>query len=221
MRHLKFTHELLYGIVASEYLCRVLAAARFQGILMKRTIINALLLSAGLLTICDAARAQVAATTYTVKPGDILTVSVWKEPDLQGPVLVRPDGTFTIPLVGEINARDKSVADLQKIVSERLVKYIADPVVTISIQEVRGNKIYVIGQVAKPGDFVVNPQVNVMQALSMAGGATPFASLDEIRILRRTGATQQALRFDYTEVLRGRKLEQNIELQSGDVVVVP
>jgi polysaccharide export outer membrane protein len=188
---------------------------------MKRTIIAALVASAGVLTITGSANAQVAGVAYAVKPGDVLAVSVWKEPDLQGPVLVRPDGTFTIPLVGEINARDKSVAELQKIVSERLVKYIADPVVTISIQEIKGNKIYVIGQVNKPGDFVVNPQVNVMQALSMAGGATAFAALDEIRILRRSGATQTALRFDYTEVLKGRKLEQNIELQAGDVVVVP
>jgi polysaccharide export outer membrane protein len=192
-----------------------------QGILMKRIINITLLISAVLLTITGPARAQVAVTAYTVKPGDILAISVWKEPELQGPVLVRPDGTFTIPLVGEINAREKSVPELQKIVGERLVKYIADPVVTISVQEIKGNKVYVIGQVAKPGDFVVNPQVNVMQALSMAGGVTPFASLDEIKILRRTGGTQQALHFDYKEVLRGRKLEQNIELQSGDVVVVP
>jgi polysaccharide export outer membrane protein len=188
---------------------------------MMRIINIAVLVGAVVLTITDAARAQVAGGAYTVKPGDILAVSVWKEPELQGPVLVRPDGTFTIPLVGEVNARDKSVTELQKTVSERLVKFIADPVVTISIQEVKGNKVYVIGQVAKPGDFVVNPQVNVMQALSMAGGVTPFASLDEIKILRRTGGTQQALHFDYKEVLRGRKLEQNVELQSGDVVVVP
>jgi polysaccharide export outer membrane protein len=159
--------------------------------------------------------------SYAVKPGDMLLVSVWKEPDLQGPVLIRPDGRFTIPLVGEVDARGKSVTDLQKIVTERLVKYIADPVVSISVQEVRGNKVYVIGQVTKPGEFVVNPQVDVMQALSMAGGATAFASLGEIKVLRRSGATQQALRFDYTEVLKGRRLEQNVVLQAGDVVVVP
>lgn len=188
---------------------------------MKRTIIGALAMSGLLLTIMEPVNAQAVSGAYTVKPGDLLTISVWKEPDLQGPVLVRPDGTFTIPLVGEIDARGKSVAELQKIVSERLVKFIADPVVTVSVQEVRGNKIYVIGQVAKPGEFVVNPQVNVMQALSMAGGTTPFASLDEIKILRRTGATQQAMRFDYSDVLKGRKLEQNVELQAGDVVVVP
>lgn len=159
--------------------------------------------------------------SYTVKPGDMLLVAVWKEPDLQGPVLIRPDGRFTIPLVGEIDARGKTIADLQKLVTERLTKYIADPVVTISVQEVRGNKVYVIGQVTKPGEFIVNPQVDVMQALSMAGGVTPFASLGDIKVLRRSGSSQQSLRFDYTEVVKGRKLEQNIVLQAGDVVVVP
>jgi polysaccharide export outer membrane protein len=86
---------------------------------------------------------------------------------------------------------------------------------------VKGNKIYVIGQVNKPGEFIVNPSVDVMQALSMAGGTTPFAGLASIVILRRSGATREALAFNYTDVVKGRKLTQNIELQSGDVVVVP
>ena len=158
---------------------------------------------------------------YTVKPGDGLEISVWKEPDLQGPVLVTPDGAFAFPLVGQVDARGKTVTELQEIISERLRKYISDPVVTVSVRDIRGNKVYVIGQVNKPGEFVVNPRVDVMQALSMAGGTTAFASLGNIIILRRTGAKQEALRFDYTEVAKGRELQQNIELRSGDVVVVP
>jgi polysaccharide export outer membrane protein len=159
---------------------------------------------------------------YTVKPGDMLSVSVWKEPDLSGPVLVRPDGTFSIPLAGQIDGRDKSVSQLEQLVSQRLKKYIADPVVTVSVQDVKGNKVYVIGQVAKPGEFVVNPRVDVMQALSMAGGTTPFASLGNIVILRRTDSgQQQSIPFHYTDVARGHNLEQNITLQAGDVVVVP
>jgi polysaccharide export outer membrane protein len=159
---------------------------------------------------------------YTVKPGDILQISVWKEPDLQGPVLVRPDGQFSFPLAGQLDARGKSVSELQQILTDKLRKYISDPVVTVSIQEIKGNKVYVIGQVNKPGDFVVNPRVDVMQALSMAGGTTPFAALGDIMILRRTDTgQQQALPFRYTDVVRGRNLDQNITLQAGDVVVVP
>ena len=159
---------------------------------------------------------------YTVKPGDVLSIQVWKEPDLQGPVLVRPDGAFSFPLAGQIDARGKTVPELQKIITERLKKYISDPVVTVSVQEVRGNKVYVIGQVNKPGEFIVNPRVDVMQALSMAGGTTAFAALGDIMILRRVdGQQQQALPFRYTDVIRGRNLQQNIMLQAGDVVVVP
>jgi polysaccharide biosynthesis/export protein len=158
---------------------------------------------------------------YTVKPGDILSISVWKEPDLQRPALVRPDGAFSFPLVGEVDARGKTVAELNKLVKERLGRFISQPEVTVSVQEVKGNKVYVIGQVTKPGEFIVNPRVDVMQALSMAGGTTPFAALGDITILRRQGTRQIALPFRYTDVARGRNLQQNIELESGDVVVVP
>ena len=167
------------------------------------------------------ARATSPDSAYTVKPGDMLAISVWKEPDLQGPVLVRPDGTFSFPLAGQMDARNKTVAELQQMVTDKLRKYISDPVVTVSVQEIKGNKVYVIGQVNKPGDFVVNPRVDVMQALSMAGGTTPFAALGDIVILRRTEGGQQALPFRYADVARGRNLQQNIMLQAGDVVVVP
>lgn len=175
----------------------------------------------GILGLFGSGLATAQDATYTVKPGDLLHVSVWKEPELQSPVLVRPDGGFSFPLVGDIDARGKSVAELQVIVTQRLSKYISDPVVSVSVTEIHGNKVYVIGQVTKPGEFIVNPRVDVMQALSMAGGTTAFASLSNIIILRRTGATQTALHFDYTDVAKGRKLDDNIQLQSGDVVVVP
>jgi polysaccharide export outer membrane protein len=158
---------------------------------------------------------------YTVKPGDVLAVSVWKEPDLQRPALVRPDGSFSFPLVGEVDAKGKTVADLNKLMAQRLSKYISDPVVTVAIQEIKGNKVYVIGQVNKPGEFIMNPSVDVMQALSMAGGTTPFAALGDIVILRRTSTGKVSLQFRYNDVVKGRRMDQNIDLQSGDVVVVP
>jgi polysaccharide biosynthesis/export protein len=184
------------------------------GLFVAWFLASAVPLSAGAAPPVDAA--------YTVKPGDTLMVSVWKEPDLQGPVLVRPDGAFSFPLAGQMDARNKTVQELQQELTTKLKKYISDPVVTVSIQEIKGNKVYVIGQVQKPGDFVVNPRVDVMQALSMAGGTTPFAALGDIMILRRNDTgQQQALPFKYTDVVRGRNLDQNIMLQAGDVVVVP
>jgi polysaccharide export outer membrane protein len=158
---------------------------------------------------------------YRIKPGDVLGISVWGEPDLQGDVLVAPDGAFGFPLAGHVDARGRTAQEVQQTVSERLAAYIASPVVTVSIAEVNGNKIYVLGQVNEPGEFVMNPTVNVMQALSMAGGTTAFAALDNILILRRGASGQVGLPFRYSAVIRGRDLEQNVQLQSGDVVIVP
>jgi polysaccharide export outer membrane protein len=159
---------------------------------------------------------------YTVKPGDELQVAVWKEPELQQPVLVQPDGMFSFPLCGQIDAHGKTVGQLQQEITQCLAHFITDPVVTVAITKVKGNRVYVIGQVQKPGDFIVNPSVDVMQALSMAGGTTPFASLGNIKILRRTTDGQQvALPFDYNDVIHGKDLQENVMLQAGDVVVVP
>lgn len=158
---------------------------------------------------------------YTVKPSDVLAISVWKEEALQGDVLVTPDGAFAFPLVGLVDARNKTVDQLQQVLTERLTRYISEPVVTVAVREIRGNKIYVIGQVNKAGEFIVNPRVDVMQALAMAGGTTAFASLGNIMVLRRTGPKQEALPFDYNAVAKGKNLDLNFELRSGDIVVVP
>ncbi len=166
-------------------------------------------------------QASGAVDAYEVQPGDLLEISVWKEPDLQREVLVRPDGAFSFPLSGEIDARNKTVNDLRLEVTARLARYIPELVVTVTVVQINGNKVYVIGQVNQPGVFVVNPRVDVMQALSMAGGTTPFADVNDIRILRRKGGKQSAIGFRYLDVARGRALEQNIMLESGDVVVVP
>lgn len=158
---------------------------------------------------------------YNVLPGDVLQISVWKEPELQLQVLVRPDSAFSFPLAGDISTEGRSVTDLQAELTTRLGRYISNPVVTVSVTDILGNKVYVIGQVNNPGEFVVNPRVDVMQALSMAGGLTAFADTNSIRILRRTSSQQIAIPFRYNDVLKGRNLEQNIVLQSGDIVVVP
>jgi polysaccharide export outer membrane protein len=159
---------------------------------------------------------------YQVQPGDVLQISVWREEDLKLEVLVRPDGGFSFPLAGDMRATGKTVEDLRKEISDRLVRFIPDLVVTVAVKEINGNRVYVIGQVNKPGQFVMNPRVDVMQALSIAGGTTPFAKLDEIFVLRRMSETNQVrLPFRFNDVVKGRGLEQNVLLLSGDVVVVP
>lgn len=161
-------------------------------------------------------------TPYYVQAGDVLEVSVWKEEDLQKQVLVRPDGRISFPLIGDVDVAGKTIDELRQEITGRLVKFIPDLTVTVSIQSIDGNRIYVIGQVNSPGSFVVNPRVDVMQALSLAGGTTAFAALDDIVILRREAdGSQRAISFRYKDVTRGRSLEQNIILHSGDIVVVP
>ena len=162
-----------------------------------------------------------AVVRYEVQPSDVLHVSVWREPELTQQVIVRPDGAFSFPLVGEVNAVGKTVEELRRELVQQLTRIIPDVVVTVSVLEIRGNKIYVIGQVNTPGEFIVNPRVDVMQALSLAGGTTAFASPSEIFVLRRDGTQQRRLPFNFDAVLRGRELEQNVLLRSGDVVVVP
>jgi polysaccharide export outer membrane protein len=158
---------------------------------------------------------------YLVKPGDTLEISVWKEEDLLQLVIVRPDGGFSFPLAGDVSAAGKTVDMIREELTARLSRYIPDLVATVMVTAFEGNKIYVIGQVTNPGAFVMNPRVDVMQALSLAGGTTPFAELNDIKILRRRNGVQSVLEFRYNDVARGRRLEQNILLQSGDVVVVP
>jgi polysaccharide export outer membrane protein len=124
-------------------------------------------------------------------------------------------------LVGNINAKNRSVQDLNKSITKRLEKFIPDPVVTVSLKQMLGNRVYVVGKVLKPGEFALNRNVDVMQALSMAGGLNPFADGDEIKILRRVGGAQKSIPFSYSSVLGGKDLKQNIILKPGDVVVVP
>jgi polysaccharide export outer membrane protein len=162
-----------------------------------------------------------AVVRYEVQPSDLLQISVWREPELTQQVLVRPDGAFSFPLAGDVSAVGKSVEELRRELVERLSRYIPDLVVTVAVLEIRGNKVYVIGQVNQPGEFIVNPRVDVMQALSLAGGTTAFASPSEIFVLRREGVEQRRLPFNFDAVLRGRDLEQNVLLRTGDVVVVP
>ena len=158
---------------------------------------------------------------YAIQPGDVLQVSVWKEEGLEAEVLVRPDGAFSFPLTGDVDARGKSVEDLRAVITERLKRYIPNPVVTVAVRQIMGNRIFVLGQVNRPGDFPFSRPVDVMQALSMAGGTNSFAALNDIVILRRERGQLKTFKFHYAEVARGKDLAQNILLTSGDTIVVP
>ena len=135
--------------------------------------------------------------------------------------MVRPDGGLNFPLIGDIDVSGKTIEQLRKEITTKLAKYVPDPVVTISVKQSLGNKIYVIGSVNKPGDYIVIRNTDVMQALSMAGGLNPYASANKIMILRREHGVLKAIPFKYSRVEKGEDLEQNIILQGGDIVAVP
>ncbi len=158
---------------------------------------------------------------YRVGAEDVLEISVWKEESLKKEVLVKPDGSINFPLAGEINAAGKTSSQIQAEIAERISKYIPDPVVTVAIMKVASYRVYVLGRVQKPGEYSVGRNLNVLQALSMAGGLTPYAAEDDIHIMRKTGGKSVSIPFEYSKVQKGKAMEQNIILRSGDVLLVP
>jgi polysaccharide export outer membrane protein len=173
-------------------------------------------------TAVPASAQQVALPDYTLNPGDQLEISVWKEVDMTKTVIVRPDGKISFPLAGTLTAVGKSVSQLETEITSKLKTYIPEAFVTVVVTGLEGNRIYVIGQVNKPGALVMNPKLNVLQALSIAGGMTPFAATNDIIVVRGGGTKQQRiLPFRYADVNKGRNLEQNVFLETGDVVIVP
>jgi polysaccharide biosynthesis/export protein len=162
-----------------------------------------------------------ASSGYKLQPGDILQVVVWKETDLQSEVLIRPDGGISFALAGDLQAAGRTTDELRAELESRVRRLVPDAVVTVQVKQAAGNRVFVIGKVNHPGDFALIRPIDVMQALSLAGGATPFADTNGIRVLHRDGTRQTSVHFRYSDVARGRHLEQNILLQSGDTVVVP
>lgn len=161
---------------------------------------------------------------YIINPGDVISVKVWDEAEIsKEQLLVRPDGRIGLPIVGEVVVAGKTIKDAEVAIEKRLSSYMLDkPSVTVSTEALNGNSVYVLGKVARPGQFIIYGRMDVMQALALAGGTTTFADLNSIKILRRDkSGTQQAISFNYARIEKGKDLEKNLYIESGDVVVVP
>jgi polysaccharide export outer membrane protein len=158
---------------------------------------------------------------YLLGPEDVLQISVWKDENLDREVVVRPDGMISFPLVGDVPAEGKTVEELRADLVKRLTRYIPNPHASVAVIKVVSYKIYVLGRVNKAGEYLVGHYTDVLQALSLAGGLTPFAAENDIKIIRRVTGKQQVFHFRYSDVRKGKDLEQNILLQRGDVVMVP
>ena len=158
---------------------------------------------------------------YIIGPGDVLEISVWKVEELTKMVTVLPDGRIAFPLIGQITAGGKTVDELSKELEEKLLKFVPDVDLSLVVQNVNSMMVYVIGRVNNPGRFVLNSNVNVLQALALAGGLNPFAEEGKIKIFRQEGQATEIIRYNYKDVTKAKDLGQNIILKRGDVIFVP
>jgi polysaccharide biosynthesis/export protein len=158
---------------------------------------------------------------YVIGDEDMLTVTIWKERDISGSVVVRPDGRITVPLVGEINVVGMTPLQLEGLLEEKLKPFITVPKVSVAVNQINSRKVYLIGQVVREGTFPINSSMTVLQVLAGAGGLRDFAKKKKIYVLRKRGDQEIRFPFDYSAAIRGRNREENIRVEPGDTIVVP
>ena len=159
--------------------------------------------------------------TYIIGQDDVLDISVWKEAEVSRQVPVRPDGKISIPLLNDVQASGLTPMQLQAQLTEKLKKYFTEPQVTVIVIAINSRRVYLMGEINRPGAISLVPNMTVLQAISSAAGLTQFANSSRIQILRTENGKQIRYYFNYKEVIRGVKTEQNILLKPGDSIVVP
>jgi polysaccharide export outer membrane protein len=158
---------------------------------------------------------------FKLFPGDVLQITVWKEDGLDREILILPDGTFNFPLIGTVQTHDLSPQDLQALIKKRLEPFVPEAPVTVTVKAPLGHTVNVLGQVIKPGEIIMQGRLSVMQALSQSGGLTPYAQEEDIIVLRRTQTGKKSIPFPYEDIADGKNLDQDFDLEPGDVIVVP
>lgn len=166
--------------------------------------------------------AQKSDDSYVIGPADVLGINVWKETEISRSIPVRSDGRISLPLIGEIQAAGRTPHQLQEEITKKLTSFISEPDVTVIVLEIHSQKFNVLGQVARPGTFLLTDSATVLDAIALAGGFRDFAKQKAIYILRQNAdGTQSRLPFNYKDVVKGRNIEQNIKLRPRDTVVIP
>jgi polysaccharide export outer membrane protein len=166
-------------------------------------------------------KAAIGDPNYSIAPEDVLTIDVWKEPEISRTVPVRRDGKISLPLLNDLQAAGLTPTQLSLEIIERLRATIVHPQVTVIVAQMSSPRIYILGQVNRGGAYPLVPDMTAMQALSIAGGFTPYANLKKIHVMRTENGENKILSINYKDVMRGRKTEQNIHLKPGDTIVVP
>ncbi|HEX5042881.1 MAG TPA: polysaccharide biosynthesis/export family protein [Candidatus Polarisedimenticolaceae bacterium] len=165
-------------------------------------------------------RSAPASADYLIGVEDVLSVSVWKEAELSKNVNVRPDGKITVPLVGDLQASGKTPGQLSAAIAEGLARYVNEPLVTVTVEQINSFKIYLIGEVGKQGELALKRRMRLLQAIAMAGGLSPYAS-KKIVVAREEGGREVRTEIDYRKLVSGERSELNIELKPGDTIIVP
>jgi polysaccharide export outer membrane protein len=158
---------------------------------------------------------------YLIGAEDLLYINVWKEPEISRPVVVRPDGKISLPLLNDVTAAGLTPMELEQQLTAKFQKFLTDPQVTVIVTTINSQQVFILGEVNRMGRYPLSPNMTVLQALSMSGGFTQFANLGDIYVLRKENGKQVRLPFNYKEVVRGRHSEENIVLEPGDTIVVP
>jgi polysaccharide export outer membrane protein len=161
------------------------------------------------------------AEPYLLSPGDVILVSVWREESLQLEVQVLPDGSITFPLAGRVEVAGLDSATAAQSIASKLEEYLPDPTVSVVINGIEGNTVYILGKVLKSGPVVMAGPTSVLQALSMSGGLDKFADTDDLKVIRGRGQAQEILPVRYKDLISGRDMTSNFQLQAGDTLVVP
>jgi polysaccharide biosynthesis/export protein len=159
--------------------------------------------------------------SYRINPQDMLAIDVWKEPEISRLVPVRPDGRISLPLLEDVEAAGLTPMQLADSITQKLQKYISNPNVTVIVTQMNSQRIYIMGEVGRPGAYPLLPGMTLLQALSNAGGFSPFANLKKIHLIREENGRQTRHEFNYRDMLRGRNTDQNIALKPGDTIIVP
>jgi len=158
---------------------------------------------------------------YTIGADDVLSIVFWRDKELTADVTVRPDGKVSLPLLNDVQASGLTPAQLKDRIVEESKKYVEDPNVTVVVKEIRSRKVYITGEVRKPGPYALTGAMTVLQMISIAGGLADYARPDKISIVRVENGKPASFKFNYKEVINGKKLHQNIELKPGDTIIVP
>jgi polysaccharide export outer membrane protein len=159
--------------------------------------------------------------SYVLGVADDLQISVWKEPDLSGPVVVRPDGMITLPVINDVYVDGLTTKQVQDILTEKLKSVVNTPQVTVIVRNIRSRKVFLVGQVGHPGAVSLTGHETVLQVVAESGGLGPYAKAEKIYILRRTGAHQEKISFNYKKAIKGGDPKSDFQLETGDVIVVP